>query len=89
MSKCHATSEICLENQQATIEQSVTVHCIHPVRGYRLLFGFVNMPPGPGAPEGRRARVRKVEGGDTWQEYERSGLDGEFFVDSEYMAKLP
>ena len=76
MHACNRGSTRCDENQSAVIEGvlcTVMVHCIHPVRGYSTLFGYVRG-------ETRRPMVRLVAGNTVWEEYNGSGLDREHFI---------
>ncbi len=74
MSSCHASSARCDEKQRVVIggeERRETVHCIHPVRGYETLFGFITSRR-----DGREGReeVRKLAGSEIWETYTGSGL---------------
>lgn len=70
-STCHSSAR-CDENQRVMLsgeERQETVHNVHGVQGYDLLFGFVKRRDGDG-----REGVRKVAGSDVWEPYTGSGL---------------
>lgn len=79
---CNQNSSKCHENRTIKLlddtEYQNTVHCIHPVRGYSVLFGYVKEPD-------RRRSVRLIAGKTAWEEYTGLGLEHEHFVERDYM----
>ncbi len=77
MHRCNQGSLRCDENQPVQtngVEHQVMVHCIHGVKGYSTLFGYVRE-------ESERLQVRLLAGNTIWEGYEGLGLERSHYIE--------